>query len=101
MADLLRNAYVFAMASTDVPDTEPPRESATPETYAVQVTDDSVHVWEFRATVANPDGDWQFVETLDRAEGPRLSLEYAELTVGTADGHWTYCRTYDCELDCN
>jgi hypothetical protein len=89
------------MASTDVPTTEPPREDAIPETYAVRVTDEHVRVWEYRATVAEPDGAWQFVETLDRGDDPRLSLEYAEFTTGTADGHWVYSRDYDCELDCD
>jgi len=89
------------MASTETPATEPPREDAILETYAVQVTDEHVHVWEYRATVAEPDGGWQFVETLDRDDDPRLSLEYAEFTLDAADGHWVYSRSYDCELDCN
>jgi hypothetical protein len=89
------------MANTDVPATEPPRDEALPETYAVRVTDDAVHVWEYRATVADRTGDWQFVETLDRDDDPRLSLEYAELSPGTADGHWVYSRSYDCQLDCD
>jgi len=89
------------MASTDVPATEPPREDAIPETYAVRVTDEYVHVWEYRATVAEPDGAWQFVETLDRDDDPRLSLEYAEFALDTSDGHWVYSRTYDCERDCD
>jgi hypothetical protein len=89
------------MASTDVPATDPPREDAIAETYAVQVTDEHVHVWEYRATVPEPDGAWQFVETLDREDDPRLSLEYAEFTAGTVDGYWVYSRDYDCELDCD
>jgi hypothetical protein len=89
------------MASTDVPATEPPRDEAIPRTYALRVTDDYVHVWEYRPTVTDPDGDWQFVEALDRDDDPRLSLEYAELRTGTTDGHWVYSRTYDCEFDCD
>jgi hypothetical protein len=65
------------------------------------VTDTDIHVWEYRATVADPEGDWQFVETHHRADDPRLSLEYAELSPGTEEGHWVYSRTYDCEIDCN
>jgi|GEM_PF-1749919 len=89
------------MASSDAPTAKPPREDAIPETYAVRVTDTDIHVWEYRATVADPEGDWQFVETLDRADDPHLSLEYAELSPGTEEGHWVYSRTYDCEIDCN
>lgn len=88
------------MANTDIPVPDPPREDAIPGTYAVRVTENAIHVWEYRVTVADPDGDWQFVETLDRGDDPRLSIEYAELSPGTEDGHWVYSRTYDCELDC-
>ncbi|WP_018256115.1 hypothetical protein [Halomicrobium katesii] len=89
------------MASNDSPAVEPPRTDAVPESYAVAVADEQIHVWQYQPTVANPDGDWQFVESLDRDGDPQLSLEYAEFAFDGEDGHWVYSRSYDCELDCN
>jgi hypothetical protein len=65
----------------------PPREEARPESFAIHVTSDYVQVWQYRASISEPEGEWNHVETLDQANGPRLSLEYAALEAPTDDGY--------------
>lgn len=88
------------MASTESPATEPPRTNVIPGSYAINVTDEYVHAWEYRVNASAQDGEWHFLETLDRADEPRLSLEYASLASPAEAGYWIYSRSYDCELDC-
>jgi hypothetical protein len=57
-------------------------------------------VWQFRVTLAEPDGGWTFVESQAHEKDPRLSLEYATLSAPADEGYWVYSRTYDCTLDC-
>jgi len=82
------------------PTRSPDRSEAIPESYAVYVTDRQIQVWQYRVDVSAPDGKWHFVETLDRADDPRLSVDHATLMPPTADGYWIHCKSYDCELDC-
>jgi hypothetical protein len=88
------------MASSDVPSTEPPRTDVAPESYAVNVSDERISVWQYRVTPSARDGTWAFVEAFDRVDGPSLSLEYARFTAPADDGYWVYSRSYDCRLDC-
>jgi hypothetical protein len=88
------------MASTDVQSTEPPRTDVVPDSYALDVRDERIHVWQYRVTASKRAGTWAYVETVDGVDGPYLTLEYAEFTPPTAGGYWVYCRSYDCELDC-
>lgn len=85
---------------TSHPKPEPARSDVIPKSYAVYVTTARIHVWQYRATIAEPDGAWHFVETLDRANDPKLSMDHASPMPATPDGYWIYSRTYDCELDC-
>jgi len=78
----------------------PDREAAIPESYAVYVGDRSIDVWQYRLTVADPDGEWHFHERLDRENDPRLSLDFAQVTPPSPEGYWIYSKSYDCELDC-
>jgi hypothetical protein len=87
-------------SETSVPNVSPKRSDVISETYAIYVDDTYVHVWQYRVTVSEPDGKWYFVETLDRDDDPRLSLEYATPMSPTAEGYWIYSKSYDCELDC-
>ncbi|MBB6647643.1 hypothetical protein [Halobellus ruber] len=82
------------------PEPKPDRGDVIPESFAVYVTAEWVHVWQYRVNVSEPDGAWYFVETLDRANDPKLSMDHASPTAPTPDGYWIYSRTYDCELDC-
>lgn len=86
---------------TSTPSITPNRDTVIPETYAVYVTDTRIRVWQYRVRISDPDGTWDFVETLDRDDDPRLSLEYVEPMAPTSDGYWLYSRSYDCELDCD
>jgi hypothetical protein len=89
------------MASAGAPTAvSPPRTDVLPDSFAIYASDDRIHVWQFRVTLSSPDGEWYFVESLDRDDGPRLSLEYATLSEPAPDGHWIYSRSYDCELSC-
>jgi hypothetical protein len=89
------------MASAEVPTTvSPPRTDVLPDSYAIYATDEQIHVWQFRVNLSSPNGEWYFVESLDRKDGPRLSLEYATLSAPNPDGHWIFSRSYDCRLSC-
>jgi hypothetical protein len=88
-------------SSTTVPDVSPDRTDVIPESYALYVDDRHVHVWQYRHTLAARDGEWYYEETLELADGVRLSLEYATPTPPSGDGYWVYSRSYACELDCN
>jgi hypothetical protein len=82
------------------PDDTPDQTDVIPDSYAIHVMDEQIHVWQYRIDVAEPAGQWRFVETLDRTDGPKLSLEYASPMAPATDGYWIYSRSYDCELDC-
>lgn len=82
------------------PNVSPPRDAAMPESYAVYVVDERIHVWQYRADVTG-ETDWRFVETVNRDGDPRLTLEYAELTAPTPGGYWVYTKSYDCTMDCD
>jgi hypothetical protein len=83
-----------------IPDNTPSQSKVLPDTYAVYVGTQQIHVWQYRVDVSEPDGRWRFVETLDRDDDPKLSLEYATPMAPNANGYWIYSRSYDCELDC-
>jgi hypothetical protein len=90
--------------ATDTPSSgvgTPPRDDVRPESYGIRVTDDTVRVWQYRVTLAEPDGEWHHVETLDQTDQPRLSLEYATVAPPHEDGYWIYSKSYDCALDCD
>ncbi len=87
-------------AKPDHPEPTPNRTDVIPESYAVYVTAEWVHVWQYRITVSEPDGEWYFAETLDRDNDPKLSLDHASPMPPTPEGYWIYSRTYNCELDC-
>jgi hypothetical protein len=86
--------------NTIQPELSPPRDEAIPESYALYVDTDQISVWQYRASITAPDGQWHFVEKLGRENDPRLTLEVATLKPPTADGYWIYSRSYDCRLDC-
>lgn len=88
------------MVSSEAKPHAPDRSEVIPDSYAVYVTDRQIHVWQYLVTVSAPDGEWNFVETLDHDDDPRLSVSYATLTPPTDDGYWIYSTSYDCELDC-
>jgi hypothetical protein len=87
--------------NTTVPEVSPDRTDVMPDSYALYVDDQHVHVWQYRHTLAERDGEWYHEETLDRDDGVRLSLAYATPTAPSAEGYWIYSRSYDCELDCD
>jgi hypothetical protein len=87
-------------AQPDHPGPTPERTDIIPESYAVYVTAEWVHVWQYRANISEPEGTWYSVETLDRKNDPKLSLDHATPMPPTPDGYWIYSRTYDCELNC-
>ena len=78
----------------------PPRDDPLPESYALRVTDGEVHVWQYNPTISEPEGEWQYVETIDQVNAPRFTLEYATLTAPAGDGYWLYSKSYDCAMDC-
>ena len=82
------------------PEPTPERTDAIPESYAVYVTTEWINVWQYRVNLSEPEGAWYFVESLDRANDPKLSLDHATPTAPTPEGYWIYSRTYSCELDC-
>jgi hypothetical protein len=86
--------------NTTPPELSPPRDEAIPESYALYVDTDQISVWQYRVSIADPDGKWRFVEKLGRQNNPRLTLEDATLKPPTAEGYWIYGRSYDCRLDC-
>jgi hypothetical protein len=90
------------MASETLPpgSRHPPRADVRPESYAIRVTDGQIRVWQYRATLTDPDGEWHHVETLDRESDPRLSLDQAIVDAPGDDGYWIYSKSYDCTLDC-
>jgi hypothetical protein len=81
-------------------DPSPNREVAVPESYALHVDDERIVVWQYRVDISDPDGDWQFVERLDRDDDPKVAMDYATLDPPTAEGYWIYSKSYDCELEC-
>ena len=85
---------------SDAPEPTPARTDVIPESYAVYVTAERVCVWQYRVTLSERDGTWQFVETLDRDNDPKLALSHATPMPPGPEGYWVYSRTYDCELDC-
>jgi hypothetical protein len=87
-------------AETDPPEPTPPRTDVIPESYAIYVTADWVYVWEYRVNISEPDGKWDFVERLDQATEPKLSMDHASPMPPESEGYWIYSRTYECELDC-
>lgn len=87
-------------SATDRPRPNPERSETIPESYAVYVNDRRIHVWQYRVDISEPDGQWHFVETLDRADDPKLSLDHATPTAPDGDGYWIYSRSYSCEIDC-
>lgn len=87
-------------SATGRPTPDPNRSETLPESYAIHVTDRRIHVWQYRVDLSNPDGQWRFVEMLDRERSPKLSLGHATLTAPDADGYWIYSRSYGCEIDC-
>jgi hypothetical protein len=82
------------------PDDTPNQTDVIPDSYGIHVMDEQIHVWQYRIGVTEPAGQWRFVETLDRTDDPKLSLEYASPMAPATDGYWIYSRSYDCELDC-
>lgn len=82
------------------PSPTPERSEVIPDSYGVYVNETQIHVWQYRVNVSAPDGEWYFVETLDRDDDPRLTISYAMVTPPTAEGYWIYSTTYDCELAC-
>lgn len=88
------------MALAEAPPTEPPRTSAAPDSYAIYVREATIHVWVYRVNAASPEGEWQFLESLDREDDPFLTLEYAKLAAPAVDGYWIYSRSYECKLAC-
>ncbi|MFB6250806.1 MAG: hypothetical protein ABEI27_03800 [Halobellus sp.] len=88
------------MSLEDQQRAEPPRTDAIPDSYAINVRAESIHVWERRVTAQSPTGEWRFVETLDPEDDPSVSVEYAEFTPAADGQYWVYCRTYECHLDC-
>ncbi|WP_311172117.1 hypothetical protein [Halobellus ordinarius] len=88
------------MAIETTPEPTPTRNDVIPDSYAVYVDPGRIYVWQYRVNISEPDGQWYFVETLDRDNDPKLSMDHASLMPPTGDGYWIYSRTYDCELDC-
>jgi hypothetical protein len=82
------------------PDLSPERQDVMTDSYAVWVGEQQIHAWQYRVTISDQDGTWQFVETLDRGDGPRLDLAYAIPVAPAEDDYWIYSKSYDCELDC-
>ena len=82
------------------PATQPPRNDVLPESYALRVTDANVQVWQYNPTISDPEGEWQFVETIAQDNSPRFALDYAMLETPDDDGYWIYSKTYDCAMDC-
>lgn len=66
----------MAVESSSPESVSPPRTDIQHETFAIHVTDAYVTVWQYRITMAAPDGQWQLVETLEQDNAPRLSLEW-------------------------
>lgn len=89
------------MTTADTRLTEPPKGDAIPDSYAINVTETDIHVWQFHITAAVQDGEWSFVETFDRGDGTRLDLNGALLPGPSDDEYWIYARSYDCKLGCN
>ncbi|ERH02761.1 MAG: hypothetical protein J07HN6_00801 [Halonotius sp. J07HN6] len=83
------------------PATRPPRTDVLPESYALRVTDDEVRVWQYNPTISEPEGEWQAIETIDQANAPRFTLDYATLATPDGDGYWIYSKSYDCAMDCD
>lgn len=92
---------MYMVDSTEPPEPTPNRTDPIPESYGIYVSEERIHVWQYRHNVSEPDGEWQFVETFRQADQPRLSVEQATLTAPTADGYWIYSTAYDCVRGCN
>ena len=78
----------------------PPRDDPLPASYALRVTDDEVHVWQYNPTISEPEGEWQYVETIDQATAPRFTLEYATLTAPAGHRPWISSNAYDRATAC-
>ena len=90
------------MSSTESPPgPTPDRTDPIAGSYAIYVTTERLHVWQYQHSMSAPEGDWQFVETFDRGDEPKLSLTQATLTAPTDDSYWVYAKEYDCFLGCN
>ncbi|MFD1599651.1 hypothetical protein [Halobellus rarus] len=85
---------------TTAPEPTPERGDVLPDSYAVYVGAERINVWQYRVNISERDGAWYFVESLDREQGPKLSMDQASPMPPSAEGYWIYSRTYDCELDC-
>jgi hypothetical protein len=88
------------MSTESAPDVSPERDDVQPESYAVYVDEEAIHVFQYRVTLAERDGEWYFLETLARADDPRLSLDFATPRPPSDGGYWIYSKSYDCRLDC-
>lgn len=82
------------------PASPPTGSTPTPDSYALYVTEGTIDCWQYRHSIADPEGRWAFVRTFDRAENPRLSLTRATLGPPTDDGYWVYTGDYECFLGC-
>ncbi|MFC7173708.1 hypothetical protein ACFQL0_10815 [Haloplanus litoreus] len=82
------------------PEPRPERSDAIPDSCAIRVDDRRLDVWQYRVGIADPDGEWTFVETFDHEDDPKLSVEQPTLTPPGADAYWIYSTSSDCELDC-
>jgi len=89
------------MSSKTAPNVSPNRDDVRPDTYAVYVDDDDIHVFQYRVTISDREGAWYFVETLNHENDPRLSLDLATPMSPSKGGYWIYSKTYDCQLDCD
>ena len=84
---------------TAKPETTPDRDDVLPETYAVYVDEQYIHAFQYRINISEPDGEWYHVETLDRENDPRLTVEHARPMPPASDGYWLYTKSYDCEME--
>lgn len=90
------------MASTNSPPgPTPDRGSPIADSYAIFVTPESLQIWQYRHSMADPEGTWGFVERFDQHDAPQFSLTHATLTVPDDDGYWVYAKDYDCILGCD
>ena len=87
-------------AQPNHPEPTPERTDVIPESYAVYVTDEWVHISQYRVNVSEPDGAWYPVETLDRDNEPKLSLDHATPMPPASDGSCIHRRTYNREPHC-
>lgn len=79
----------------------PERSQPIPDSYAIFVTETALHIWQYRHSISEPEGEWEFVETIAQADEPQLSLTQASLTPPDDEGYWVYAIEYDCSLGCD